>query len=48
MASVSVACPDVDITKKPTTLYASDRDVFRFLDGLNPIEGGRGLFAYSR
>ena len=33
--------PHVDVSKKTTTLYASDRDVFLFLcDDLNPIEAG--------
>jgi hypothetical protein len=34
--------PNADISRKSTTLYASDRDVFLFLvDDLNPIEAGK-------
>src|SRR6202012_316059 len=40
--STGIYHPRVDITQDPTTLYASDRDVFLFLvDDLNPIEAGR-------
>ncbi|MER9675013.1 DUF932 domain-containing protein [Mesorhizobium sp. M0208] len=40
--STGIYNPRVDITSDTTTLYASDRDVFRFLvDDLNPIEAGR-------
>jgi hypothetical protein len=34
--------PNAEVSRKTTTLYASDRDVFLFLvDDLNPIEAGR-------